>query len=111
MKRITRLTESDLHRIVKESVKRVLNEGGRPITAEQAGQMLMSYADNNEFGDRFYEFAQDLCNRAIQDIESKYTIVDVDGVPYTDEDEEMWYDDYRDDFMKAVFEKIQTGQF
>ena len=26
MKRITRLTESDLHRIVKESVKRVLNE-------------------------------------------------------------------------------------
>ena len=27
MKRITRLTESDLHRIVKESVKRILNEG------------------------------------------------------------------------------------
>ena len=26
MKRITRLTESDLHRIVKEPVKRVLNE-------------------------------------------------------------------------------------
>ena len=26
MKRITRLTESDLHRIVRESVKRVLNE-------------------------------------------------------------------------------------
>ena len=26
MKKITRLTESDLHRIVKESVKRILNE-------------------------------------------------------------------------------------
>ena len=30
MKRITRLTESDLHRIVKESVKRVLKESSLP---------------------------------------------------------------------------------
>ena len=28
MKKITKLTESDLHRIVKESVKKVLNEIG-----------------------------------------------------------------------------------
>ena len=33
MKRITRLTESDLHKIVRESVKRVLNEGTYQVDA------------------------------------------------------------------------------
>lgn len=99
-KKSIKSTESDLHRIEK-----------KPIAIEQARQMLMSYIDNNDFWDRFYEFAQDLCNRAIQDIESKYSIVDIEGVPYTEDDSEMWYDDYRDDFMKAVFEKIRTEQF
>lgn len=37
-KKLVRLTESDLHRIVKESVKRVLREDGRDIY------------DDNDFG-------------------------------------------------------------
>ena len=40
MKRITRLTESDLHRIVKESVKKVLNE----IGDTEGGQYLLGRA-------------------------------------------------------------------
>lgn len=79
------------------------------ITIDAARQKLMSYIENPSFGDRVYEFAQGLCDEAIKDIESKHTIVDMNGVPYTDDDDEMWYDDYRDDFMKAVFERIQSG--
>ena len=40
MKRITRLTESDLHRIVKESVKKVLNE----IGDTERGQYILGRA-------------------------------------------------------------------
>ena len=79
------------------------------ISIETAKQKLMSYLDNPEFGDWVYEFAQYLCNKAIDDIESKCTVVDVSGVPYTDEDSEAWYDDTRDDFIHGVFEKIQAG--
>lgn len=32
MKQIVRLTEEDLHRIVKESVNRILNETGKKVT-------------------------------------------------------------------------------
>jgi len=83
----------------------------KTIDEKKARQMLMSYVDNADFGDRFYEFAQDLCNKAIKDIESKHSIVDANGEPYTDEDEVMWYDECREDFMKAVFEKVKVGKF
>lgn len=79
---------------------------GKTLTQEQAGQLLLSYVDNPVLGDRFYEFVQDLCNKAIDDIESKHEIENNDI-----EDDVMWYDDYREDFMKAVFEKIQDGKF
>ena len=36
-----------------------------------------------------------------------YVVVDSNDI----EDDVMWYDDYREDFMKAVFEKIQEGKF
>ena len=83
----------------------------KKITREQAGQMLIAAVENDNFGDKFYEFAQSLCNDAIQDIESKHTIVDIDGVPYSDDDDDAWYDDFREDFMKAVFEKVKSGEF
>lgn len=83
----------------------------KPITKEQAEQMLLSHIDNDEFGDRIYELVQDLCNKAVQDIESKYIIIDGDGIPYSDEDDIMWYDECRNEFMKAVFEKVKIGQF
>jgi hypothetical protein len=79
---------------------------GLKLTQEQAGRLLLSYVDNPDLGDRFYEFVQDLCNKAIDDIESKHEIENNDI-----EDDVMWYDDYREDFMKAVFEKIQDGKF
>lgn len=79
---------------------------GLKLTQEQAGRLLLSYVDSPDLGDRFYEFVQDLCNKAINDIESKHEIENNDI-----EDDVMWYDDYREDFMKAVFEKIADGKF
>lgn len=79
---------------------------GLKLTQEQAGRLLLSYVDSPDLGDRFYEFVQELCNKAIDDIESKHEIENNDI-----EDDVMWYDDYREDFMKAVFEKIQDGKF
>jgi hypothetical protein len=79
---------------------------GKTWTQEQAGQLLLSYVDSPDLGDRFYEFVQDLCNKAIDDIESKHEIENNEI-----EDDVMWYDDYREDFMKAMFEKIQDGKF
>lgn len=111
-KQVIKINESYLKKIVKESVKKVLIENKTTITKHQAGMLLFSYLDNCGLGNRFYEFAQDLCDKAIQEIESKYIIVGSgDGTPYTDEDDEMWYDEYRNDFMTAVFDKIQDGEF
>lgn len=46
MKRIAKLTESDLHRIVKESVKRVLNEGTYQVdTLPDILSNMASYAE------------------------------------------------------------------
>ena len=47
MKRITRLTESDLHRIVKESVKRVLREGFTKPSNWKDTEFKGTYTDEN----------------------------------------------------------------
>ena len=60
MKQTIRLTESELHRIIKEAVNGMMNGSKRTITKQQAGQMLMSYVENSDFGDRLYEFARGL---------------------------------------------------
>lgn len=83
----------------------------KEIDVNVARKILMTYVDSWDLGDRFYGFVMDFCNYAIQKIESQYTIVGLDGTPYTDDDDETWYDDYRFDFMDAVFEKIQSGDF
>lgn len=71
------------------------------ISMSEAGNKLMACVDMPDFKDRVYEFAQDLCEKAINAIENQY---DIDT---TDCDEnEMWYDEYRDDFIKAIFEKL-----
>ena len=81
------------------------------ITKEQAEKLLLSYFDNNnDLGDKLYEFLQDLCDEAVQKIESKHCIIANDGTPYTENDDVMWYDECRSEFMTAVYEKIQTGQ-
>ena len=40
MKQIIRLAESDIHKIVKETVKKVLNEKSYRITSKQGEQIL-----------------------------------------------------------------------
>ncbi len=47
MKRITRLTESDLHRIVRESVKRVLREGFTKPSNWKDTEFKGTYTDEN----------------------------------------------------------------
>lgn len=78
------------------------------LSINQAEQLLLSQVERNDFADRVYEFAQELCENAIKKIESKYIITDNDGCPYTDSDGVMCYDECRDDFMKAVFERLET---
>ena len=82
------------------------------INVGQAGSLLLKGVDDGDFEDRIYEFAMDLCNARISAIESEYNIVGHDGEPYTDEDDVCWYDEYRDGFLKAVFERIRemTGR-
>ena len=77
------------------------------INQNQAGALLLESVDSNDFEDRIYNFAMELCDDRINTIESKYNIVGNDGSPYTDEENVCWYDEYRDDFLKAVFERIK----
>lgn len=46
MKKVIRLTESDLHKIVKESVKRILNESGERIPAINKPKMNENINDS-----------------------------------------------------------------
>ena len=94
-----------------KSVEQMVKEGKQELYVEKAGKLLMSYIEKGDFADRVYEFAQDLCNSAINDIEKNYNIVGINGEPYTDDDDEMWYDEYREDFMQAVFEKLLNGNW
>ena len=106
-KNVVRLTESQLKAMVAESVKKVLKENMKQtITADQAGSLLLKDVDGGNIQDCIYEFAMDLCNARISEIEAKYNIVGYDGEPYTDEDDVCWYYEYRDDFIKAVFERF-----
>ena len=81
MKRRIRLTESDLHRIVKKSVNRVLNEGlWNAIERDkyQAYDMFVNfiknyYAPNDD--NKAYEIEDDVNNwmiRMMEDLDSKY---------------------------------------
>lgn len=77
------------------------------ISQNQAGALLLKSVDSNDFEDLIYNFAMELCNDRIHAIESKYNIVGDDGSSYTNEEDVCWYDKYRDDFLKAVFERIK----
>lgn len=77
------------------------------ISQNQAGALLLKSVDSNDFEDRIYDFAMELCNDRTHAIESRYNIVGDDGSPYTNEEDVCWYDKYRDDFLKAVFERIK----
>ena len=66
MKRKVRLTEGDLHRIIKESVKRVLREGGHLMNSYRVDIHLPNSCDdiNNEYFDNkadAYRYAKEQC--------------------------------------------------
>ena len=61
MKRITRLTESDIHRIVKESVKRALKENNSPFIDSE---LALGNHDNAAFH-RFNLILDDFSNNLI----------------------------------------------
>ena len=84
----------------------------KTISQDVAGRFLVASIDDPGFSDRVYEFAQNLCNEEIKKIEAQHIIVDADGEPFNEDDGDgqMWYDDYRDEFIKAVFEKITAGE-
>ena len=84
------------------------------ITKEQARELLMSRINSKDidnFLNEIYEFAHDQFISATEEINDIYAITDNDGNEYNDEDDEKWYDEYRDDFIKAIFERIQTDFF
>jgi hypothetical protein len=58
MKQRIRLTESDLHRIVKESVNRILRE-----TSEKDAELAQSMRDNGITPNQYYEDSYDDMNR------------------------------------------------
>lgn len=80
----------------------------KQLTKEQAREILISSIDNLDIQDKLYELAQDLCYKAIKNVEDKYIIISNDNIPYTNEDDEKWYDDYREEFQEVVFEKISA---
>lgn len=47
-KQIVRLTESDLHRIIKESVNKIINESGY-VSMKHSGHNLDDFLDDNDF--------------------------------------------------------------
>jgi hypothetical protein len=64
MKKLIKLTESDLHRIVKESVNRILREAAYDINSPEYKQM---YDNDNRWPDEMDDTA--LTNREISDYE------------------------------------------
>jgi hypothetical protein len=78
------------------------------IDGTQASEMLMSSLEHLEISDSIYEMAQGLCDKSVNDIELKHKVVDADGEEYDGTDGEMWYDSCREDFVKAVYEKIKS---
>lgn len=72
----------------------------RPISAEEAQEKLLSSLDKEDFGDRVYEFAQNLFQSGINVIETKNTISDEDP-----QGGMMWYDDVQEEFYQKVYDK------
>ena len=85
----------------------------KPISVEEATNLLRQKAESEEIGDRLYELARILAQRSIDEIEAEFKILDVDGnlVSHAGDGTESddgteWYDDAREDFVRIIFERI-----
>ena len=72
------------------------------IDIEQAEQKMFELLKKEQMGDRIYEFAQDLYQRYINVLETKYNITNKDVL---DRDEE-WYDNVHDEFFQGVYNRM-----
>jgi hypothetical protein len=85
MKKLVRLTESDLHKIVNESVKKIMiNElGDTPNGQKMLGRVSgRAYSRGNQnYGDEVMDYAENARNS-----------MDYNGKPYDDNDLEHEYD-------------------
>ena len=79
----------------------------KKINEFEAQSMLLANLDKEDFGDRVYEFAQNLFQSGINVIESNNEIRDIDGnlADYEHSNEVMWYDDVQEEFFQKVYDK------
>lgn len=76
------------------------------VTIEQAQETLVNDIINindHEIGDRLYELASEMVEKAIEKTENKNSIDTTDLETY-----EMWYDDVRDECREILFDKFAT---
>lgn len=73
------------------------------LTIEQAQRELFSMLNAEDMGDRIYEFAQNLFERYVNLIECADKI-DTDML----ESDEAWYDDAREEFFQAVYDRAKN---
>lgn len=78
------------------------------INEFQAQSLLLDNLDKEDFGDRVYEFAQNLFQSGINVIESNHEIRDINGELADSEhsNEVMWYDDVQEEFFQKVYDKL-----
>jgi hypothetical protein len=76
-KKLIRLTESDLHRIVKESVNRVLKEGERRPFLKQAYENLLQAMSDFEYSlEGRYDMEGEGVNKILQSFKMTQEAVD-----------------------------------
>ena len=77
------------------------------IDISDAERMVREMTNKEQIEDRVYELAQSLIDGYIKKVEDEHRIM-VNGKPASEElgSGEEWYDEIKDDMMKAVFERI-----
>ena len=103
-KKRIRLTESDLHRIVKEAVKRVLRESEDNRTFPEG----FTEYDNNDidFGDHYVEYSVRDGNGELGDEEGEYWGWDVSVYPENGKPLRLSKFQYAEDSAKWTFYEI-----
>ena len=72
------------------------------ITSDYAIEMMFDTLSEEHIEDRIYEFAQELFDGYIAQIEDNNEITDKDKYDSGEE----WYDEIREEFFQAVYDKM-----
>lgn len=88
MKQVIRLTESDLHRIIKESVKQALNEGHWKSEINEKWNKALEIMGAEQMIDALYTFLDgDTIEEFIEQLERVYELPLSDNEDEEDDDE------------------------